>query len=374
MISIYSNTLGLEELSAVDRIFTSRWLGRGKECTAFEKELAEYWKTDSVMLFNCCTSAIYTALRALGIKAGDEVIVSTINFVACASAVLELGAIPIYADADKWTLNILPSEIDRLKSNRTKAVLMMHYAGNPADMDSLLLACNGIPIIEDSACAISSKYKGRYCGTIGAAGCWSFDAMKILVTGDGGALYINSEYRERAAVLRYLGIAEQGQTGRDKAGADHRRWWEYELKEPAGRFIMNDISAAIGRVQLKKLEQFISLRKTIWRTYQVNLHGVGDLILPPEPMFDCTSSYYTYWIATSMRDELAGYLKRHGIYTTFRYYPLHLATNKNLSLKNAEYAADNVLNIPLHQNLSETEVSLIINSIKDFYAERMFNV
>lgn len=369
MIPIFSNTLGAEELAAVGCVFESRWLGVGKECAAFESELAQYWGVDKsqVLLHNCCTAAIYNALRSIGIGQGDEVILSTGGFVACLSAVLELGAIPVFADVDSHTMNIIPDEIIRLRSRRTRAVVILHYGGHPSPMKEVLDACGDVPLIEDSANSIASRYDGKACGTLGTAGTWSFDAMKILVCGDGGALWIKPDYVGRAKRLRYLGLDENMRTGIDRAGTGVSRWWEFGLVEPAGRFVSNDIAASIGRVQLRKLSGFIARRKEIWETFQRELATVGDIITPPEPLPGCESSYYLYWIQTGVRDALALYLKSEGIYTTFRYYPLHMACGDRSMLPGAEYANQRTLNLPLHQNLTDDDVGRIIDAIKGFF-------
>ena len=382
MIPVFSNTLGKEELAAVERVFASRWLGRGKECAAFEQEFARYLRTDKVLLTNCATSALYLAVRALGIGAGDEVIIPTINFVACASAVIEAGATPVFADVDKRTLNILPSEIDRLRTEHTRAVMVLHYGGHPAPMAHLRERADDLFFIEDAANAVASTYAGHACGTLGDAGVWSFDSMKELVMADGGALWLgDEEARARAESLRYLGLANSTKSGMDSAAGAVSRWWEYEVDEPSGRFISNDVLAAIGRVQLKRLSGFIARRKVIWETYQEQLpsyfhhevyfehYGHPHLTLPPEPLEGCTSSYYLYWIQTDRRDELAKYLYENGVYTTFRYYPLHrvkrFASGQILPI--AERVNDTTLNLPIHQNLSAFQQERIITLIRRFF-------
>jgi len=367
MINIFSNSLGAVELDAVRQVFDSKWLGRGKECDGFEKELAGHFGVEKIHLFNCCTSALYAAVRALKIGHNHEVIIPTISFPACVSAVLEAGGVPVFADVDPVTLNVLPSEIKRLKNYRTKAVFVLHYGGHPADIDAIKSACDGIPIIEDSACSVASTYHGRACGTLGDFGAWSFDAMKTLVTGDGGALYCKPEYEGDVKKIRYLGLDESGSTGMDRASAGESRWWEFKLARASGRFIMNDIAAAIGRVQLKKVNWFIEVRKAVWKAYQTGLAGVDEITLPPEPLPNTKSSYYLFWIKAKRRDELAVFLKERGIYTTFRYYPLHMACNTGVGLPNAEEISDTMLNLPLHQNLSTNDIGLIISSIKEFY-------
>jgi aminotransferase len=367
MIPVFSNTLGQEELVAVGRVMASRWLGVGQECAAFERELAAYWKTDTVLLHNSCTSATYNAVKALGVREFNEIIITTVGFVATLSAVLDLGAEPVFADVDPRTLNILPSEIKRLRTHKTRAVIVLHYGGHPAPIDDILDAAQGIPVIEDAANAPASTHAGRACGTIGAAGVWSFDAMKILSCGDGGALRIAPEYVDRARRLRYLGLDESGTTGMAKAGSGADRWWEYNLTEPAGRHVSNDLCAAIGREQLRKLPAFVVRRRAIWDTYQRELTGMGDLQTPPEPMDGCTSSYYLYWVQTSRRDALAAHLKGRGIYTTYRYHPLHRAWRYHCELTNSESASARTLNIPLHQNLTDDDVGMIVEAIWEFY-------
>lgn len=374
MIPIFSNTLGRDEVQAVADVFQSRWLGRGEHCKTFEREFGEHLGVDSVLLTNCCTSALYIALRVLGIGPGDEVIIPTIHFVACASAVLEMGAQPVFADVDRCSLNILPSELERLRTKKTKAVILLHYGGHPAPMGKIVETVPEVLIIEDAANSPASTYEGMACGTMGHAGVWSFDAMKILVMGDGGALWMfDQDHREQAEMLRYLGLAKKTTSGMDSAG-ETSRWWEYEIDEPSGRFISNDIMAAIGRQQLKKLPDFIHRRQQIWEMYQEGLKDLPEVKRPPEPLEGCTSSYYLYWIQLARRDELAAYLYEKGVYTTFRYYPLHMVKgfSDGARLPNAEIINNLTLNLPIHQNLSDEEVENIIFLIHRFFNNKGF--
>lgn len=372
MIPIFSNTLAEQELDAVSEVFKSRWVGKGKQCDAFERELSAYLGINKILLLNSCTSAIYVGLRALGIGPGDEVIISSINFVACASAVVDMGATPIFADVDLKTLNILPKEIERLRSKRTRAVLILHYGGHPCPMDEIRRACGeDVAILEDSATAIASSYKGRACGTLAEAGFWSFDSMKILVMTDGGALYLrDDEAFAKARAYRYFGLSSETTSGVDALAKRKHRWWEYDLVSTSGRFISNDVLAAMGRVQLNKLADFIHRRQQIWDYYQSELADISELQCPPQPLPDTTSSYYLYWIQVEkQRDELAVYLSQNGVYTTFRYYPLHLVKyyQADCCLSNAEYINETTLNIPLHQNLADNEVDKIVGLIKKFF-------
>jgi aminotransferase len=351
MIQIFSNTLGEQELSAVEQVFKSRWVGRGKECKAFEKEFAAHLGVKNVLLFNSCTAATYTMLDALWIGEGDEVIVPSIQFVGVANAIIDHGAMPVFADVDPHTLNILPSEIERLRTEKTKAVFLLHYGGHPAPMNDILEASRELLVLEDAANAVSSTYYG-------------FSMV------DGGALWIKGHtYQWRTEILRYFGLPVKNNSGIDSAKKGNGRWWEYELLSTSGRHISNDVMAAIGRVQLSKLDRFIDVRKRIWARYQCDLAGVGDLALPPEPLQFCNSSYYLYWIQTERRDELARFLLENDIYTTFRYYPLHLVGHygSDASLPNAESVNETTLCLPLHQNLSNSDVSYIVDKVQEFF-------
>jgi len=371
MIPIFSNSLGDDELKAVQRVINSRWLGQGKECSLFEKEFGAHLGSERVLLTNNCTAAIYIALQALDISAGDEVIVSTINFVACANAIIDLGARPVFADVDTRTLNILPGEIERLKTSRTRAVVFLHYGGHPAPVDEIISACGDqIRLIEDSANSVWSSYRGRQCGTLGDAGVFSFDAMKILVMADGGALVVRDpQVYEKALTFRYLGLAPGTTSGLDSLKDKPDRWWEYDLATTSGRFVSNDVLAAIGREQLVKLPNFIARRQQIWETYQREFAEVSGISCPPEPLPESTSSYYLYWVQLPrLRDQLAAYLVENGVYTTFRYYPLHQVEyySADCSLPNAEAVADSTLNLPLHQNLNHDDIQQICDLVRKF--------
>lgn len=367
-IQLFSNSLGDEELEAIKPVLKSKWIGFGNESKLFEKELGKKIGCSRLLAVNSCTSALFMSMKILGIASGDEVIIPSVNFIGVANAVLEVGAKPIFADVGLKTLNIIPEEIERLRTKNTKAVILLHYGGHPCDMEKIHEVTEGIYIIEDNANSILSKYKGISCGTLGDIGCFSFDAMKILSIGDGGAITVKDEKLfEKAQQLRYLGIKDR-QSGIDALKEKDHRWWEIELYRSSGRYITNDISSAIGRIQLRKLDSFIKRRKEIWHIYQKELAHLDWLTTPPEPLPGTESSYYLYWIKAKERDKLAKHLIENGIYCTFRYYPLHLIKfyGHKECLPNSEQLSDITLNIPMHQNLSDKDVKKVIQTIRDF--------
>lgn len=373
-IQLFSNSLGEEEVSAVRNVFKSRWIGAGNETKMFEKELGEKIGSPNVLLTDTCTAALFMSMKILGIKQGDEVIIPSIHFIGAANAIIAAGAKPMFADVDLKTFNILPSEIERLKTNRTKAVMLLHYGGQPCELDKIMTIAkkHNLKVIEDNANSPFSKYSNQNCGTFGDISCMSFDAMKILAMGNGGAIVLkNKEMYNKTVEFRYFGLKNKGQSGIDNLKDKNKRWWEIELEEIAGRNINCDILSSIGRVQLKKVEGFIKRRKEIWGQFQKGLAGVKILELPPEPAANTKSSYYLYWVKVKgkKRDELANYLVSKGIYCSFRYYPLHLIKKygyKSKKIANSEIIGETALNLPLHQNLSDADVAKIINAIKEF--------
>jgi dTDP-4-amino-4,6-dideoxygalactose transaminase len=368
MIPIFSNTLGQEELAAVERVFTSRWLGPGAEVEAFERELGEYWEVKGVQLVNSCTSALYIILKVLGVGPGDEVIVPGVHFVATLSAIRELGAYPVFCDVDPRTLNATPETVRRCVSNRTRAVVLLHYGGHVCDVRGIRAVVNGAYIVEDAACAVASRRCGISAGTLADAGCWSFDAMKVLVTGDGGAMWFkNPEHRARADRLRSLGIDKK--SGLSNTGSDE--WWRFRLVEPSGWFYANDIVAAIGREQLKKVDGFVARRQEIWNRYQRAFKGLcHGFFAPPDPPAMSSSTYYLYWVNHQERTALARYLLERNIYTTYRYYALPDVEGderlKRLNLPGVWQANARTLNLPLHQNLTNEEVEYIIQVVTEW--------
>ena len=224
-----------------------------------------------------------------------------------------------------------------------------------------------LTVIEDSACGIYSRYKGKPLGTIGDMGMWSFDAMKILVCADGSALYFKDPaVREKAAKWLYFGLESKS----GYSNSVDKKWWEYDLSCFGHRSIMNDVTAAMALEQLKKLPGFIARRHEIAAIYDSRLAGLDWLDLPPALPADCSGTYYFYHVQTKRgsRDNLAKFLRDNDVYTTFRYFPLHRVPAYGLagSFPNADYAADHTLCLPIHQALTDDEVNYICDKIIEF--------
>ena len=371
MINVFQPTLGAEELAAVQSVFASNWIGKGRLTDQFETSFAAHLGTDAALMraISCATEGLFQAMALLDIGAGDEVILPTISFVGAGNAVAACGARPVFCDVDPRTLNPTAEMIAAQISPRTKAVIILQYGGVPGDMDALcdLTAAHNIALIEDCACGVASRWQEQACGTFGDIAIWSFDAMKILVTGDGGMLRCRlPQMAERAEKLLYLGLLTT--SGYDSAAES--RWWEFDVDSPSRRATMNDMMSAIGLEQLRKLPRFIARRQTVHQFYDEALAAESWLQRPPPIPQAADSSYYFYWVQTkaALRDKLATFLREKGIYTTFRYHPLHRVPfyGSEGALPNAEKAADCTLCLPQHQALSDADLETVVTAVKDF--------
>lgn len=358
--------MGLEEIAAVSEVLSSGWIGLGPKTEEFEKKFAQFIGVRSSVGVNSATAALDLALKLLGIKNGDEVIVPTITFVSTAHVVAYNLAYPIFADVDPCTLAIDLDDVARKISVRTKAIIPVHYGGRPVDMDKLRDIAADIPILEDAAHACGGEYKSRKCGSLGDIGCFSFHAVKNLAMGDGGALTLNRpDWDQRARRLRWLGIDKSTW---DRTDTNKVYWWQYVVNEIGLKCHMNDIAASIGLVQLEKLERTNARRREIAALYTKEFENLGWIETPPKDDERFKSSWHLYCIKVDRRDELSLFLRSKGISTGVHYTPIHTyrCYGNIPRLPVAERVANRILTLPLYPDLTDHEVGYIIDSVKEF--------
>lgn len=368
MISVFGCKTGQEEIDLVAEVLKSQWLGLGKFVNQFEKEFSEYRDIDNFIMVDSGSNALYLVIKLLDLPPGSEIIVPSITWVSCAQAVLLAGHKPVFCDVELDTSNVNAELIKPHITSKTGAIMVVHFAGKPVDMDPIMAL--GYPVIEDAAHAVCSDYKGIACGNIGDVAIFSFDAVKNLTAGEGGGVAVkNPELLARARQLRYCGIGKSGFEAASDSASDKSRWWEYNIQEAFIKMLPNNITAAVALGQLRKIDGLQKIRKQINDIYDDELQGVGDIILPKPCESYETHSYFTYAIRTNKRDELAKYLLDNGVYTTLRYHPLHMNPIYETSVKltNSEILNETGLSIPLHPNLSEEDVQTVIKKIKEFY-------
>ncbi|MGW0517515.1 DegT/DnrJ/EryC1/StrS family aminotransferase [Crossiella sp. NPDC003009] len=377
-INVFQPTLGADEAAVVAEVFESNWLGYGQRAQAFEAEFAAHLDVpaEQVFFINCATAGLFLAIELLGLGPGDDVVLPSAHFVAAGNAVAASGARPVFCDVDPHTMNPAAEHIAAALTPATKAVLTLHFGGYPGDIEAVAKLCRdrGIVLIEDAACAVASTVDGRACGTFGDLAVWSFDAMKILVTGDGGMFYAKDpELAARARRLAYFGLGKSA-SGFVKSKARAQRWWDLEVEEFGRRIIGNDITGAIGSVQLRKLPGFVARRVEIATAYDRLLAEVPGVRTPPPLPEGHTTSGYFYWIQcdSALRDKIAADLLAAGVYTTFRYPPLHrvpIYGAAGLVLPGTEEAAETSILLPLHQGMSDADVQVVVDSVTRSAAE-----
>ena len=374
MIQLFQPQVGDRELAAVAEVLASRWLGLGPRTAAFEAEFAAHLgvPAENVLFTASGTAALFLAVETLGLAPGDEVVMPSVSFVAAANAVVTAGARPVFCDADRRTLNPALEDVAAAVTPRTKAVVVLHYGGAPGDVARIAAFCRerGIALVEDCACSVASSVDGRPVGTFGDAAMWSFDAAKVLTTGDGGMLYIRDAGRiAQARRLAYHGLAHlSGQSGARVL----KQWWSLDVAAPARRVIGNDLTAAIGSVQLSRLGELVARRREIVALYDRELAGTDGLRTPPPLPAGQVSTHYFYWVQfdSASRDAVAAELLEAGIYTTFRYAPLHAVPLYGASgpLPRTEALARETLCLPLHPGLSDDDVRTVAATLRGLVA------
>lgn len=367
MLNVFKPDVGDAEIAAVAEVLRSGWLGLGPKTAEFEKRFASYIGVPHAVALNSCTAALDLALKLLGITHGAAVIVPTITFVSTGHAVAYNRADPIFADVDERTRNIDLKDVERKITARTKAIVAVHYGGRPVDLDGLKQIAGDIPIIEDAAHACGAFYKDRHVGAFGNLTCFSFQAVKNLAMGDGGALTTSDKsMSDRIKRLRWLGI-DKGTW--DRTSLDRSYWWEYFVDEIGLKCHPNDISAAIGLVQLEKLDRMNLRRVKIKNLYNRGLAGLDRVELPVDDDEDYRSSWHLYSICCDDRDKLSEFLQNRGISTGVHYKPIHLyrCYGNRASLPTAERIFPRLLTLPMYPGLTDEDVAHVIESIREFY-------
>lgn len=357
--------VGQEELDEISTSIEGQWLGIGPKTAAFEKRFAEHLGAKEFVLLDSGSNSLYLAVKLLDLPPGSEVIVPSFTWISCAHAIVMSGCVPVFCDVDLDTHNVTAETISREMTPKTKAIMVVHYAGLPVRMDEI--KAFGLPIIEDAAHAVDSKLGGRACGAIGDIGIFSFDAVKNLTTGEGGGLTAkNPDHIQQARKLRYCGIGKSG----FEASANKTRWWEYQIVDFFPKMLPNDIAASIGLAQLKKLSAMQAHREQIWKTYQEEFKNLEWIARPADAASEDRHSHFTYCIrvAQGKRDALAKYLYENGVYTTLRYHPLHLNPiyKSTAKLPVSERLNEEALSIPIHPRITDADVAKIVGLIKAF--------
>jgi dTDP-4-amino-4,6-dideoxygalactose transaminase len=362
-------SFGDEEQQAVQRVLQSGWLSMGPETELFEAEFAEYLGSKHAIALSSGTAALHLALMALGLGAGDEVIVPAMTFVATANAVLYVGAKPVFADVvgpDDFTIS--PDDIERKITERTRAIIVMHYGGFPCRMDSIeaIADRHGLKIIEDAAHAPGASLGGKKLGTRGDLGCFSFFANKNMATGEGGMVVTDdADVAGRLKILRSHGMNSLT-WDRHKGHS-----FSYDVIGAGYNYRIDELRSALGRVQLAKLERFNEKRREITRIFREMLNPCDALSLPfPEADLDtCACHIFPVLVDPSdLRSKFMQYLKEEGIQTSIHYPPVHRFSaykgRFDATLPLTEDIADREVTLPLFPTMTDQQIEMVAQAVK----------
>lgn len=369
-----SPLIGDEEIEEVVDSMKSSWLGTGPKVAKFEGLFASYKGIPYAAAVNSCTAALHLSLLAAGLKPGDEVITTPMTFCATVNAIIHAGATPVLADIDPLTMNIDPVCVESKITARTKAILPVHFAGRPCDMDALdeIAKRHDLKIIEDCAHAIETEYKGRKAGTFGDFGCFSFYVTKNIVTGEGGmVLAKNEEDISRIKILALHGMSKDAWKRFSDEGYKH-----YQVVECGFKYNMMDLQAAIGLRQMEKIEEYWVRRKEIWERYNA---AFGDLpvTLPATIPSDIKHAYHLYTLliderrAGISRDDFLSAMHKHRIGSGVHYLsiPEHPYYQQAFGWgperwPNAMKVGRSTVSIPLSAKLTDRDIDDVIESVR----------
>ena len=373
-------TISEETISEVVNVLRSGWLATGPLTQKFEQKLKEYFggrRTVCTMTSN--TMGLQAALMAIGVKAGDEVIVPPLTFAATANTVASLGAKPVFVDVDKDTFNIDPNKIEQACTPKTKAIMPVHYAGVPVDLDAIyeIAKRKNLRVIEDAAHAMGTSYKGKRIGSFGDIQVFSFHPIKNMTTGEGGCVVLPEENVDELKLLnlqKFHGIDRSIWDRFSKSASCY-----YDVVFPGCKSNMSDIQSAIGLHQLDELEAMNERRRQLIECYIDAFKDKDYITYQKDPEYDFVHSGHLFPICVepNYKDDLMAFLKENLIGTTPYYTPLHYFTyyQKEFGYKkgdfpNAEYIGDRVICIPLYSGLSDDEQDYIVQKIDEFFKNK----
>lgn len=363
-----------EEVDEVVDTLKSGWLSAGPKVERFEELFRKYKGSKYSIALNSCSAALYLSLIAIGLKPKDEVIVPSMTFAPTANAVIHTGGTPVLVDCEKESMNIDPKDVERKITSKTKAIIPVHFAGRPCNMDKIMKIARKykLKVIEDCAHAIEAEYKGKKVGTIGDLGCFSFYVTKNIITGEGGMVITNNkEYINKIKLLAFQGIEQSSYERTNKQKYKHHR-----VVSAGFKYNMMDLQAAIGIHQFPRIEKYWKRRQKIWRRYNKAFESLPVIVpLPSEKSSKHAYHLYTLLLDIDQlkitRDQFLNKMIKNNIGVGVHYIALHLHPYyqktfdyKRGNFPNAEWISDRTVSIPLSARLTNEDVEDVIEAIR----------
>ena len=362
-----------EEIDGVIQVLKSGWLSTGPKTHELEEQFKNYVGASNAIALNSCTAGMELCLRVAGIGQGDEVITTPMTFAATSNVILHCGAVPVFADIKRGTLNIDPSEIERRISPKTKAIMPVHYAGQPCEMDEIrdIADRHSLTLIEDAAHALGAEYRGQKIGSIGDATAFSLHVHKNITTAEGGMVTTdNDEWARQMKIMRLHGMSK------DAWGRVSESSVKYEIVYPGYKYNMADTQAVMGVYQMPKLESYIEKRQKYAKIYTEAFEQIPQ-VTSLQRIEGIRHAECMYVIKLELerlsidRDEFVRCLRAENILTSIHYKPvhLHLYYRENLGCKKGDYPIaediwERILTLPFSPKLTEDDVRDVITAVK----------
>lgn len=368
--------IGQEEINEVIEVLSSGWITSGPKVQAFEKAFAEYVGCPYALALSSCTAGLHLAMEMLDLKPGDEVITTSLTWPATVNMIHLCGGRPVFVDVERNTINLDVSRVEKAITKRTRAIVPVHFAGQSCDLDGLRKICQsrGITLIEDAAHAVGSEYKGKRIGSSDNIAVFSFHPIKNMTTGEGGMITMHDEETyERLRLLRFHGVDKDAWKRYGLAEKEG-----YDLHLPGWKYNMTDIQAAIGLVQLKRLDKMIERREKLVALYDSLLSDVHELTLPANVPYSVRHARHLYTLIVDkdktgiMRDKFMLEMKKLNIGTGLHFLAVHKLSfyRKHYplpdgSLPETEYISERIVSLPLYSGMKEGDVHDVVAAIGD---------
>jgi perosamine synthetase len=370
--------VGGEEARAIQEVILSGWLTTGSQTKAFETAFAETVGARHAVAVNSCTAAMHVALEALGVSRGDEVITTPYTFAATAEVIRYLDARPVFVDIDPRCLNLRPDLLEPVISPRTRAIIPVHIAGHPADLEAIhqVAERHGLPVLEDAAHAFPARFKDRTIGCISQVTAFSFYATKTITTAEGGMICTDDDaWAERCRIMSLHGISKDAWKRYATEGS-----WYYEILAPGFKYNMTDIAAAMGLVQLRKAHRMLARRREIAARY-TNAFSGNPALQVPHDRDDCQHAWHLYMLRLNLpllkidRGQFIDELKRRNIGASVHFCPLHMHpyyrdlygySPQDFPVASAEYERE--VSLPIYSKMADEDVDDVIAAVAEIVA------
>jgi UDP-4-amino-4-deoxy-L-arabinose-oxoglutarate aminotransferase len=367
--------IGNEEIEAVAASLRSGWITSGPKVAEFEGRFCEFTGAPHAVAVASATAGLHLVLMALGIGPGDEVVTPSMTFASTINQIALAGAFPVFVDSDYGTLLASPEEIAERITPRTRAVIPVHFAGAPADLDPIREAAEraGAAIIEDAAHAVGTSYRGEAVGVPGDIAIFSFHPIKNITTGEGGMVTCYDDaLAGKLRLLRFHGIERDAWRRYGKGGTPH-----YDILEPGYKYNLTDIQAAIGLAQMRKVEEMNARRASLAARYLAGLGGVPGIDLPVPPPYPHKHSWHLFIVKVTGfdRDAFLGRLAEYNVGAGIHFPPCHLLHyvrerygTKEGDLPACERAGNRIVSLPLFPGMSEADVDYVCEASREILA------